>query len=95
MLACLNDQLGFESQIFLISRHTLRFKERLPHLADRKDFTIMNSDVRDLTDLPRETNWVIPCCGEPDSRFHSSNPMETMSVIGEKVRPRSFVRWIV
>jgi dTDP-glucose 4,6-dehydratase len=54
-----------------------------PHLAGRKDIVLIKSDVRHFFEIPEETNWVIHAAANPDNRFHSSSPVETISVIAD------------
>jgi len=83
MIACLNDRHQFNTRIVLVSRSADHFKATRAHLANRKDIALLKSDVRHLMELPRETAWLIHAAANPDSRHHSTNPLETMSVIGE------------
>jgi dTDP-glucose 4,6-dehydratase len=77
----LNDRHAFGVQVVLVSRGTDRFLEAHPHLAAREDVRCQKSDARYLTDLPKETSWVVHAAANPDNRFHSSNPVEAMTVI--------------
>ncbi len=83
MLSTLNDDFLFGTQIVLISRSTDHFRATRPHLANRKDVTLVKSDVRHTFELPKETNWVIHAAANPDGRLHSSNPVEAMSIIAD------------
>ncbi len=80
-IAFLNDHFSFNTHTILIARNIESFKKSRAHLANRKDITLINSDIRHLVELPSETNWLIHAAGTPDNRFHSSNPLETMSII--------------
>lgn len=83
MLTFLNDEHGFNTEIVLISRSTDHFQDTRPHLANRKDVTLVKSDVRFLVELPKKTNWLIHAAANPDNRFHASNPIDTMSIIAD------------
>lgn len=83
MIALLNDEHGFNTKVTLISRSTDHFRASRPHLANRKDVTLLKSDVRSLVELPKETNWLIHAAANPDNRHHSTNPIDTMSVIAD------------
>jgi len=82
-LACLNDDFGFGCKIVLSARGTERFASVRPHLASRRDVRLIRADVRHLSELPRETNWLVHAAATPDNRFHASSPVETMSTIVE------------
>lgn len=83
MLACLNDEFGFGTKIHVIARGIERFKQQKPHLANRKDIGFTKSDVRHLAELPKDTNWLLHLAATPDSRYHSTHPIETMRTIAE------------
>lgn len=82
-LACLNDDFGFGCRISLLARGTERFAAARPHLAARPDVRLIRTDVRHVSELPRETNWLVQAAATPDNRFHASSPVETMSAIVE------------
>src|SRR5262249_54206332 len=81
MLACLNDDFAFDCRILLLSRGVERFASSRPHLAGRSDVKLLRADVRHLSELPRETNWVVHGAATPDNRFHASSPVQTMNTI--------------
>jgi nucleoside-diphosphate-sugar epimerase len=81
MVSVLNDSFGFGINLSLISRSTDRFSEQIPHIANRSDVTLINSDVRNLINFPSDADWVIHAAANPDVRTHASNPLETASVI--------------
>ncbi len=81
LIAFLNDHFSFNTEVMLIARNIEPFKKSCVHFANRKDIRLVNSDIRNLVELPTETNWLIHAAGTPDNRFHSSNPLETMSTI--------------
>ncbi|HRY30143.1 MAG TPA: NAD-dependent epimerase/dehydratase family protein [Elusimicrobiota bacterium] len=85
MLACLNDDFSFKTKVFLMARNTDKFQGVCPHLAGRKDMTLVKSDIRRLSELPKQTHWVIHAAVTPDNRFHSSRPVETMSTVSEGI----------
>jgi len=82
LLTCLNDDFSFGVKVFLLARNVEKFKALYPHLAERRDLTLIRSDVRDAFEVPVDPQWVIHAAASPDNRLHSSNPVETMSVIG-------------
>lgn len=82
-IAHLNDHHGFGSRLTLIGRRIDRFSVTRPHLATRPDLQLVSADVRHLVELPRDTAWLVHAAGNPDNRFHASNPLETMRVIAD------------
>jgi dTDP-glucose 4,6-dehydratase len=83
LIAFLNDEHGFGVSLVLQARNTDRFRAACPHLAGRSDVRLIKGDVRHTIEIPQETNWLIHAAATPDSRFHSTNPLETMGVIAE------------
>ena len=83
MIACLNDEHSFGVKLHLLSRSTDRFKIACPHLAGRKDITLIKSDVRHTMEVSKDTGWLIHAAANPDNRFHATNPIETMTVIAD------------
>ena len=82
-LTALNDVHAFGTRIVLISNDIEEFRSSRPHLASRTDISLVKKDVRDVSEVPNETNWVVHTAATPDNRFHSSSPFETMRVIAE------------
>ncbi|MEZ4814787.1 MAG: NAD-dependent epimerase/dehydratase family protein [Bdellovibrionota bacterium] len=83
VIATLNDEYSYGTQLTLIARGTDHFKNAKKHLAERKDVHLIKSDVRNLTELPKETDWLVHAASNPDNRFHATNPIETMSAIAD------------
>lgn len=81
MVSALNDGYQFGIKLSLISRSTDQFADRLPHLANRPDVSLIKSDVRQLGQFPPNADWVIHAAANPDVRTHASNPLDTASVI--------------
>ncbi|MEZ0230870.1 MAG: NAD-dependent epimerase/dehydratase family protein [Planctomycetota bacterium] len=83
LVARLNDRHGFGTQVALVARSTDRFKLACPHLAAREDVRFLKADVRHMFEVPKETTHLVHAAANPDNRFHATNPIETMTVIGE------------
>jgi nucleoside-diphosphate-sugar epimerase len=82
-VAYLNDVHGFGTEVVLFARGVAAFEEQRPHLASRPDVRVVAADVRHLVELPKATGWLVHAAANPDTRFHASNPIETMVVIAE------------
>lgn len=80
-VACLNDDHAFGIRLMLLSRRAHRFRDKAPHLADRKDLSLTDRDVRALTSLPEDTAWIVHAAATPDNRQHASDPMGVMRTI--------------
>ncbi|HEY5548688.1 MAG TPA: NAD-dependent epimerase/dehydratase family protein [Coriobacteriia bacterium] len=81
MVAWLNDAEGFGIDLLLLSPSASAFAVRAPHLAARKDITLIEQDVRHITRLPDGVTYVIHAAGTPDNRVHVIDPLRTMDVI--------------
>lgn len=79
LIAALNTIHQFNTQITVFSRFPHKFIERFPHLGRRKEFHFLEGDIRYLTELPRETNYVIHAAALTDRRLFASNP----TMVGE------------
>lgn len=83
LLACLNDDWGLRCRVTLLARSVPPASRGLAHLTSRKDFRFLRQDVVFLRELPRDTNWLLHAAGTPDSRAHSTNPIEALSTFVE------------
>ncbi|MFZ2456926.1 MAG: NAD-dependent epimerase/dehydratase family protein [Candidatus Altiarchaeia archaeon] len=83
VLAYLNDNQGFNTKIILLSQNAYNFSLKAPHLATRKDVSLIEKDVRNLMEIPEEVSYIIHAAANPDNRLHSSDPIKVMSVISK------------
>lgn len=81
MVAYLNDCHQFGIHLTLLSPHASEFSSRAPRLACRTDVRLIEGDVRNLADLPQESQWIIHAAGSPDFRNHFSSPVRTMETM--------------
>lgn len=81
MVAFLNDSHDFNTELVLLSKYPQAFIAKAPHLAKREDIRLMECDIRNLKELPKEINYVIHAAGTPDNRLHASDPIRTMETI--------------
>lgn len=81
IVAFLNDSYEFNIHLYLLSTRARTFKDRSPHLAFRQDITLIERDVRNLTDISNDVSWIIHAAASPDSRAHASDPLRTIEVI--------------
>ena len=77
----LNDDHSFDLRLILLARNTNIFAEATPHLANRPQIRLFQSDVRNLRDIPSEVNWIIHAGATPDNRVHNSDPLRTIETI--------------
>ena len=81
IITFLNDTYQFNTQLYLLSTHAHSYREKVPHLATRRDITLIERDIRNLKDLPEDVSWIIHAAANPDSRAHASDPLRTVEVI--------------
>ncbi len=80
-VAFLNDEHGFRLRCLLLARHTEPFADTLSHLAARPEFTLIQSDVRNVRDLPEDVSWILHAGASPDNRTHNTDPLKTADTI--------------
>jgi len=81
MVSFLNDFYEFGTRLDLLSTHANTFTKKQPHLADRADVTVIEQDVRYISEIGEDVNWIIHAASSPDSRLHASDPLHTVDVI--------------
>jgi len=74
LIAILNARHEFNLQVTVLSRSAPDFARRHKHLGGRKEFRFVEGDIRYLTELPRETNYVIHGASLTDRRLFASHP---------------------
>ena len=79
MINYLNTTKNFKTKVYGIDIQLDRLKNEAPHLLNEKLFNFKKEDVRYLSDLPKDINYVIHCAGHPDHRFHSTNPVDVLT----------------
>ena len=91
----LNVKHSMSIKLIIVARNYDSFKLKLPHLIDSNFFQFISSDIRDLTEVPAEVDYIIHAANSPDNRFHSSRPFENMTTVAEGmgalIRAASFV----
>ena len=81
LIAFLNDNHNFNTQLILLSGRANNFSAKAPHLAIRNDITLIERDIRSVVDIPNEVEWIIHAAGNPDNRLHASDPLRTIHAI--------------
>lgn len=81
LVAFLNDNHGFNTNLILLARNAYNFTEKAPHLALRKDIVLVEKDVRDSIEIPEEVTFIIHGAASPDNRQHVLEPLKVMDVI--------------
>ena len=79
LIAILNAGYQFSTQVTVLSRSAPDFARRHKHLGGRKEYRFVEGDIRYLTELPRDTDFVLHAAALTDRRLFASNP----TVVGE------------
>lgn len=82
-LSFLNDSFNSGIEIHLLSRNRERFLSAVPHVTNRRYINFIRNDVRSVSELPRNLNYIIHAAGNPDNRAHSTRPFDTITTIAE------------
>mgnify|MGYP003913797439 CR=1 FL=1 len=78
MVTFLNATHNLSINLYLLARDIQKFKDDVPHLAQKQYIKLISQDVRNLHDLPEEVNYIIHAAGSPDNRDHVSQPLKTV-----------------
>ncbi|HEX2960030.1 MAG TPA: NAD(P)-dependent oxidoreductase [Chitinispirillaceae bacterium] len=73
--------LKINIKVYIVGRDKQKFDQRFGYYENGVEF--IRCDVRHLTEIPRDVNFIVHAAGIPDTRFHMSNPMETMTTISD------------
>lgn len=82
-LAFLNDAFDYGIRMQLLAKHASQFKNRAPHLAGRKDVSLLDKDVKDIIEFDEDVSYIVHAAANPDNRLHSSDPLRAMGVIAK------------
>ncbi len=82
-LAFMNDSMNSGIEIHVMSRNREKFLSAVPHLANKSYINFIRSDIRTISELPRNLNYIIHAAGNPDNRTHSTRPFDTITTISE------------
>jgi len=82
-ISYLNDVHHFEIRLYLVARDRHLLDSRLSHIRGKPYVQFVRCDVRSIAEVPKDVNYVIHAAANPDFRFHSSNPIETMTTIAQ------------
>jgi len=77
----LNESHKFNIQVCAVIKKKSEFDLNKPHLSNFSWLKIISEDVRRITELPKDTNYVIHLAGTPDNRIHSSDPWQVADTI--------------
>jgi nucleoside-diphosphate-sugar epimerase len=75
MVLYLNKEHKFNIKLYLLAREIEKFKLEVPHIAKNSYIFYIEQDVKNISELPTDINFVIHAAGSPDSRLHASEPL--------------------
>lgn len=78
MVCYLNTEHKLNIKLYLLARDTESFRTEVPHLAKNPCVNLIQQDVRHLSELPKDINYVINAAGSPDRTEHVSKPLSTI-----------------
>lgn len=78
MISYINSFSSLNIKLYLLGRDITKFKEDVPHLAQKTFVNFIEQDVRYLHELPADINYIINAAGSPDNREHVSEPLRTI-----------------
>jgi nucleoside-diphosphate-sugar epimerase len=81
LILYLNTRHNYGTRVILLSSQASSFRAKAPHLASRPELTLIQRDVRTVSEMPPDVKWVIHAAGNPDNRQHASDPLRVMQVI--------------
>ena len=82
-LAWLNDKQGYGVRIQLLAKHASEFRARAPHLAGRRDVSLIDRNAKDIIELDDDITHIVHAAANPDNRLHASDPLRVMGVISK------------
>ncbi|NLL13013.1 MAG: NAD-dependent epimerase/dehydratase family protein [Fibrobacter sp.] len=81
VITFLNDSFSLDIKLFLMARNAHQLINILPHIAKRKDVTLISSDVSVIYELPDQINYIIHAAGSPDNRLNANDPLRVVRTI--------------
>ena len=78
----LKTKLNLKLKVYIVARDKQKFDSRLGNVR-QFDLEFIRCDIRHLSEIPKDVNYIIHAAGDPDSRRHMTNPLETMGTIAE------------
>lgn len=83
MVYFMNQNHEMNISLFLMARSQNRFEKNLPHIKNSSDIKFIYSDVIGNIVFPKKINYIIHAASNPDSRFHASQPFDSMISVAE------------
>ncbi|TGN08030.1 NAD-dependent epimerase/dehydratase family protein [Leptospira ilyithenensis] len=81
ILTLLNDKFNANIRIIVISRNLKSLKSEAPQFLTRKDIIFFEKDIRQISDLNQDIEWIINTVGDTNTRNHATDPVGTIDSI--------------
>jgi dTDP-glucose 4,6-dehydratase len=81
LITYLNDYYDFCIKMILLSERAYSFSAKAPHLAARKDISLIARDISSVVEIPDDVTMIIHAAGTPDNRIHASEPLRVAQII--------------
>lgn len=81
LTAYLNARHEYRITLYLLSRNTEAFRSAVPHLASQSFIRLIEGDVRNVSELPKDVSYVIHAAATPDRREHATQPLRVIETI--------------
>ncbi len=75
LIQVLNSDYGFGLRVTVFSRQASVFAQRWPHLGRASGFTFQDGDIRYISELPRDLDYIIHAAALTDRRLFASQPV--------------------
>jgi nucleoside-diphosphate-sugar epimerase len=83
MVHYMNQAHNMDITLYLMGRSQTRFENNLPHLINAESIKFIYTDVLGRIVFPKEVNYIIHAAANPDSRYHATNPFESMRTVAD------------
>lgn len=74
----LNKNYNFNTRISGWDRDLIQLKNYAPDFLNVEHFKFSQGDVSNISELPKDVDYVLHLAGSPDSNIHASQPIEVM-----------------
>jgi dTDP-glucose 4,6-dehydratase len=80
------EQLGLDTQAFILTRSPDTFRQKVPHLADHRSVTLIQGDIRNFDFIDGEYSHVIHAATESSTKLNTEDPLLMLDTIIDGTR---------
>lgn len=77
----LNKNADFNIRVTGLDRNLDKISALAPSLLSRPQLKFIKNDVRNVTEIPKDTDYILHLAGSPDSQLHATQPVDVMTSI--------------